>query len=111
MKLAKGGITPEEGLPSAGMFKATGQVDFSTSSGASIHTDPAMTDVIPVQGMKSAPHLDFAGTHPEAESRMPTFHAAASPMSPPRATPSPEAARHGRHDPGAHGRPAWSARS
>ena len=43
-----------------------------------IHTDPAMTDVIPVQGMRSAPHLDFAGTV-RAETGMPTFHAARIP--------------------------------
>ncbi len=43
-----------------------------------IHTDPAMTDVIPVQGMKNAPHLDFAGEVRRATG-MPTFHAARIP--------------------------------
>ena len=43
-----------------------------------IHTDAAMTDVIPVQGMKSAPHLDFAGRI-RAEVGLPTFHAARIP--------------------------------
>jgi N-methyl-L-proline demethylase len=37
-----------------------------------------MTDVIPVQGMKSAPHLDFAGEVRKATG-MPTFHAARIP--------------------------------
>jgi NADPH-dependent 2,4-dienoyl-CoA reductase/sulfur reductase-like enzyme len=37
-----------------------------------------MTDVIPVQGMKSAPHLDFAGAVKQATG-MPTFHAARIP--------------------------------
>ena len=44
----------------------------------SIHTDPAMTDIIPVQGMKSAPHLDFAG-EVRRVTGMPTFHAARIP--------------------------------
>ena len=43
-----------------------------------IHTDPAMTNVIPVQGMRSAPHLDFAGEVKKATG-MPTFHAARIP--------------------------------
>ena len=37
-----------------------------------------MTDVIPIQGMKSAPHLDFAGEVRKATG-MPTFHAARIP--------------------------------
>ena len=37
-----------------------------------------MTDVIPVQGMKSAPHLDFAGRI-RAEVGLPTFHASRIP--------------------------------
>ncbi len=37
-----------------------------------------MTDVIPVQGMASAPHLDFAGAV-RAATGMPTFHAARIP--------------------------------
>jgi NADPH-dependent 2,4-dienoyl-CoA reductase/sulfur reductase-like enzyme len=60
------------------MFKASGQVDFLNVIRGQIHTDPAMTDVIPVQGMKSAPHLDFAGRI-RAEVGLPTFHAARIP--------------------------------
>jgi NADPH-dependent 2,4-dienoyl-CoA reductase/sulfur reductase-like enzyme len=37
-----------------------------------------MTDMIPVQGMKNAPHLDFAGRVKQATG-MPTFHAAKIP--------------------------------
>jgi len=37
-----------------------------------------MTDIIPVQGMKSAPHLDFAG-EVKRITGMPTFHAARIP--------------------------------
>lgn len=52
-----------------------------------IYTDAALTDVITIHGMKSAPHLDFAGAV-RAETGMPTFHARASRTSQPRATPS-----------------------
>ncbi|WP_336097705.1 NADH:flavin oxidoreductase [Roseovarius sp. CH_XMU1461] len=74
----KGGITPEEGLEMSEKLAGTGQLDFLNVIRGRIHTDPAMTDVIPVQGMPSAPHLDFAG---EVKKRtgMPTFHAARIP--------------------------------
>jgi 2,4-dienoyl-CoA reductase-like NADH-dependent reductase (Old Yellow Enzyme family)/thioredoxin reductase len=75
---AKGGIDEEEGVAIGHMFKASGQVDFLNVIRGQIHTDPAMTDVIPVQGMKSAPHLDFAGRI-RAEVGLPTFHAARIP--------------------------------
>ncbi|GGH18285.1 hypothetical protein SAMN05444007_10154 [Cribrihabitans marinus] len=73
-----GGITEAEGLEIARRLRDTGQVDFLNVIRGRIHTDPAMTDVIPVQGMKSAPHLDFAG-RVRAETGMPTFHAARIP--------------------------------
>ena len=77
-EVEKGGITEDEGLEIARRLKATGQVDFLNVIRGRIHTDPAMTDVIPVQGMKSAPHLDFAG-RVRAATGMPTFHAARIP--------------------------------
>ena len=73
-----GGIPPEEGLEMARVLKDTGQVDFLNVIRGRIHTDPAMTDIIPVQGMKSAPHLDFAG-RVRAEIGLPTFHASRIP--------------------------------
>ena len=72
---AEGGITPEEGLKISKVLADTGQVDFLNVIRGRIHTDPAMTDVIPVQGMQSAPHLDFAGQVKKATG-LPTFHAA-----------------------------------
>ncbi len=75
---ADGGITEAEGLEIARRLRDCGQVDFLNVIRGQIHTDPAMTDVIPVQGMKSAPHLDFAG-RVRAEAGMPTFHAARIP--------------------------------
>lgn len=71
----KGGITPEEGIEISKRLAACGQVDFLNVIRGRIHTDPAMTDVIPVQGMASAPHLDFAGAVRKATG-LPTFHAA-----------------------------------
>ncbi|MFT6675869.1 MAG: 2,4-dienoyl-CoA reductase-like NADH-dependent reductase (Old Yellow Enzyme family) [Sulfitobacter sp.] len=74
----KGGITPQEGLDISKRLAASGQVDFLNVIRGRIHTDPAMTDIIPVQGMQSAPHLDFAGAV-KAATGMPTFHAARIP--------------------------------
>ena len=74
----EGGITPEMGVEIAKILKDTGQVDFLNVNRGRIHTDPAMTDMIPVQGMKNAPHLDFAGSV-RAATGMPTFHASKIP--------------------------------
>jgi N-methyl-L-proline demethylase len=73
-----GGITVDDGVAIGKMFRDSGLVDFLNIIKGRIHTDPAMTDVIPIQGMKSAPHLDFAGRI-RAEVGMPTFHAARIP--------------------------------
>ena len=72
---AVGGTTEADGIEMARRFRDGGHVDFLNIIRGQIHTDPAMTDVIPVQGMPSAPHLDFAGKL-RAEVGMPTFHAA-----------------------------------
>ena len=77
-EVQKGGITEEEGLEITRILSATGQVDFLNVIRGRIHTDPAMTDVIPVQGMRSAPHLDFAG-RVKHETDLPVFHAARIP--------------------------------
>ncbi len=74
----KGGITPTEGIEISKKLAASGQLDFLNVIRGRIHTDPAMTDMIPVQGMSSAPHLDFAGEVRKATG-MPTFHAARIP--------------------------------
>jgi 2,4-dienoyl-CoA reductase-like NADH-dependent reductase (Old Yellow Enzyme family)/thioredoxin reductase len=75
---AAGGITVDEGVEIGKRFRDSGLVDFLNIIKGRIHTDPAMTDVIPIQGMKSAPHLDFAGRI-RAEVGLPTFHAARIP--------------------------------
>ena len=70
-----GGISAEEGIAIGKMFRDSGLVDFLNIIKGRIFTDAAMTDVIPIHGMKSAPHLDFAG-RVRAEVGLPTFHAA-----------------------------------
>ncbi|CUJ90644.1 putative N-methylproline demethylase [Shimia thalassica] len=74
----KGGITEEDGIEISKRLAATGQLDFLNVIRGRIHTDPAMTDLIPVQGMANAPHLDFAGRVKKATG-MPTFHASKIP--------------------------------
>lgn len=73
-ELLSGGLTREEGLEIARRLKASGLVDFLNVIRGHIDTDAALTDVIPIQGMPSAPHLDFAGEI-RAAIGLPTFHA------------------------------------
>ena len=74
----KGGSTAEDGIEISKRLQATGQIDFLNVIRGRIHTDPALTDMIPVQGMPSAPHLDFAGEVKKATG-LPVFHAARIP--------------------------------
>ena len=75
---ARGGIDAAQGLEISKRLAECGMVDFLNVIRGRIHTDPAMTDVIPVQGMASAPHLDFAGAV-RAATGLPVFHAARIP--------------------------------
>ncbi len=77
-EVAPDGISAEEGLEISRRLRDTGMVDFLNVIRGHIDTDPGLTDVIPVQGMRSAPHLDFAGAVREATG-MPVFHAARIP--------------------------------
>jgi len=77
-EVKKGGITESEGLEVSKILTDSGKVDFLNVIRGHIDTDPGLTDVIPVQGMKSAPHLDFAGQVRKLTG-MPTFHAARIP--------------------------------
>jgi 2,4-dienoyl-CoA reductase-like NADH-dependent reductase (Old Yellow Enzyme family)/thioredoxin reductase len=70
-----GGINAEEGLGIARYLAKSGMVDFLNIIRGHIDTDAGLTDVIPVQGMASAPHLDFAGSI-RAQVDIPIFHAA-----------------------------------
>jgi len=70
-----GGLTAEEGLGIARYLAKSGMVDFLNIIRGHIDTDAGLTDVIPVQGMASAPHLQFAGGL-RAQLDIPIFHAA-----------------------------------
>ncbi|MAU23367.1 MAG: N-methylproline demethylase [Martelella sp.] len=71
----EGGFDREDGLEISRRLKESGLVDFLNVVRGHIDTDAGLTDVIPVQGMASAPHLDFAGEI-RAATDFPTFHAA-----------------------------------
>ena len=73
-----GGLTAQDGLSISRKLKDSGLVDFLNVVKGHIDTDPGLTDVIPIQGMRNAPHLDFAGRI-RAETQFPTFHAAKIP--------------------------------
>lgn len=72
------GLTPEDGIEISKMFRDSGLVDFLNVVRGRINHDAGLTDLIPIQGMPSAPHLDFAG-RVRKETGMPTFHAAKIP--------------------------------
>ena len=68
-----GGLDSNDGIQIANRLRDLGLIDFISVIRGRIHTDPALTDVIPVQGMPSAPHLDFAGQI-RAATGLPTLH-------------------------------------
>ncbi len=69
------GLSREEGVEIARRLARSGKVDFLNLIRGHIETDAALTDVIPIAGMASAPHLDFAG-EVRAATGFPVFHAA-----------------------------------
>ena len=73
-----GGLTEEAGLEISRLLRDSGMVDFLNVVRGHIDTDAGLTDVIPVQGMRGAPHLDFAG-RVRAATDFPVFHAARIP--------------------------------
>ena len=77
-EMLPGGFSKSEGLDLSHRLKNSGLVDYLNVVRGHIDTDPGLTDVIPVQGMKNAPHLEFAGEIRSATG-FPTFHAAKIP--------------------------------
>ncbi len=73
-EVESGGITKSEGFEIAKILSDTGLVDYLNINKGRIHTDPILTKHIPIQGMKSAPHLEFAGEL-KKEVNLPIFHA------------------------------------
>jgi 2,4-dienoyl-CoA reductase-like NADH-dependent reductase (Old Yellow Enzyme family) len=71
----EGGLGKREGLAISHRLKDSGMVDFLNVVRGHIDTDAGLTDLIPIQGMASAPHLDFSGEI-RAATNFPTFHAA-----------------------------------
>ncbi|MBB3427165.1 2,4-dienoyl-CoA reductase-like NADH-dependent reductase (Old Yellow Enzyme family)/thioredoxin reductase [Rhizobium sp. BK312] len=69
------GLSREEGVEIARRLVASGNVDFLNIIRGHIDSDAALNNVIPIQGMASAPHLDFAG-EVRAATKFPVFHAA-----------------------------------
>lgn len=70
-----GGVDKAEGIAMAKAFIDTGTIDYLNILRGHIETDAGLTDVIPVQGMRNSPHLDFAGEVRAATGNFPTFHA------------------------------------
>jgi NADPH-dependent 2,4-dienoyl-CoA reductase/sulfur reductase-like enzyme len=69
------GLSRADGIVIARRFKVSGLVDFLNIIRGHIDHDNALDDVIPLAGMRSAPHLDFSG-EVRAEVGIPVFHAA-----------------------------------
>jgi N-methyl-L-proline demethylase len=69
------GISKQEGLEICRRLKDSGLVDFFNVIRGHIEHDAPLSRIIPVLGMKSSPHLDFAG-EVRAETKFPVFHAA-----------------------------------
>ncbi|MFI0399453.1 MAG: FAD-dependent oxidoreductase [Thiolinea sp.] len=73
-EMLEGGLSKAEGIVIACRLRDSGLIDFLNIIRGHIDTDAALTDVIPVQGMRNSPHLDFAGEVREI-TRFPIFHA------------------------------------
>ncbi|PHP65117.1 N-methylproline demethylase [Zhengella mangrovi] len=71
----EGGLTRADGMEIARRVAASGKIDFINLIRGHIEHDAPLADVIPIAGMRSAPHLDFAG-EVRAETKVPVFHAA-----------------------------------
>jgi 2,4-dienoyl-CoA reductase-like NADH-dependent reductase (Old Yellow Enzyme family) len=69
------GLSRDEGVAIATELAESGRIDFLNLIRGHIDSDAALTGVIPIHGMRSAPHLDFAG-EVRAATRFPVFHAA-----------------------------------
>lgn len=69
------GLSKEEGIETAKRLAGSGRVDFLNIIRGHIDHDAHLTNVIPIQGIASSPHLDFAG-EVRAATKFPVFHAA-----------------------------------
>jgi N-methyl-L-proline demethylase len=69
-----GGISAQEGMEISKRLKNSGLVDFLNVIRGHVDTDSGLADMIPLMGMKSAAHLEFAGEI-RRTTDFPTFHA------------------------------------
>lgn len=69
-----GGIRTEAGMQILNMLEDEGLIDFVNVIRGYVASDVDLTEVIPIHGMPSAPHLDFAGRVREVTS-LPVLHA------------------------------------
>lgn len=69
------GLSRAEGVEIAQRIASSGKFDFLNLIRGHIDSDAALTTVIPIAGMASGPHLDFAG-EVRAATKFPVFHAA-----------------------------------
>ena len=69
------GLSRADGVEIARRFAGGGVVDFLNIIRGHMDTDNALSNVIPIHGMGTAQHLDFAGEI-RAATTFPTFHAA-----------------------------------
>jgi 2,4-dienoyl-CoA reductase-like NADH-dependent reductase (Old Yellow Enzyme family)/thioredoxin reductase len=69
-----GGIDAPTGLEIVRRLEADGLVDFVNVIRGHIAKEPDLAEVIPIHGMRSAPHLDFAG-HVRAATGLAVLHA------------------------------------
>jgi N-methyl-L-proline demethylase len=70
-----GGYDEDDGMAMSRRLTDSGLVDFLNVVRGNIAHDAGLTDMIPIQGMRSAPHLEVARRVRE-ETGMPVFHAA-----------------------------------
>ncbi|UXN66810.1 NADH:flavin oxidoreductase (plasmid) [Phyllobacterium sp. A18/5-2] len=73
-----GGTGKADGIEISKRLSDSGLIDYLNVIRGHIDTDAGLTDVIPIQGMANAPHLDFAGEI-RAATNFPVFHAAKIP--------------------------------
>jgi hypothetical protein len=75
MRIGKRACRARRASRSPGGWSLSGKIDFLNIIRGHIDSDAALNNVIPIQGMASAPHLDFAGEI-RAATKFPVFHAA-----------------------------------
>lgn len=73
-ELSADGYQADEGVRISHILKNSGLIDFLNVTRGNTATDAGLTDVIPIMGMASVPHLEMAA-EVRAATRFPVFHA------------------------------------